>query len=204
MARVREVFINLHHLPEKIRGYFEDGRKWGVKIQYSYEHKILGTAGAVKKLEKELGAEPFLVIYGDNFIEIDYRDFIEYSESRDGIGTVVVFEKEDVSECGILDISDDMLVRRFKEKPKKHEVFSHWVSAGVFYFRKEIFEYVESGSSDFGFDVLPRILESNGKIYAFKLKSDVWGIDEPDLIKALESRISHTENRISETGKRKS
>ena len=75
-AGTTDVFINLHHLPEKIMEYFKDGKKWGLKIQYSYEPEILGTAGAVKKLEKELRPGPFLVIYGDNFLKINYRDFI--------------------------------------------------------------------------------------------------------------------------------
>lgn len=196
-AGIKEVFINLHHLPEKIKEYFENGRKWKLNIKYSYEPVILGTAGALKKLEDELGDEPFLVIYGDNFLEIDYMDFIEYSESKDGIGSVVVFKKEDVSGCGILDIGDEMLVRKFQEKPEPHEFFSHWVSAGILYFRKEIFEYIEQGLSDFGFDIIPKILDSKEKLFAYKLKNEVFCIDSPELLIELENRKSHTGKRNS-------
>ena len=76
-----DIYINLHYLSEKIKNHFEDGRKWGVKINYSYEPEILGTAGALKKLSRELRTDPFLVVYGDNFLEINYKDFIEYAEN---------------------------------------------------------------------------------------------------------------------------
>ena len=41
-----ELALNLHHLPQTIRDYFGDGRKWDVKLTYSYEEDLLGTAGA--------------------------------------------------------------------------------------------------------------------------------------------------------------
>jgi len=193
-AGINDVFINLHHLPKRIKNYFKDGKKWGVKIKYSYEPEISGTAGAIKKLENKLDSSPFLVVYGDNFLELDYRDFIDYSEKKGGIGTVVVFEKEDVLGSGILDFEDNNEVLCFKEKPREDEIFSHWISAGIFYFRKEIFNYIQPGFSDFGFDVLPKILESKEKLYVYKLKSKVWGIDNPELLNELSNRKSKMGN----------
>jgi NDP-sugar pyrophosphorylase family protein len=48
---IKEFFINLHYLPEKITDYFGDGSKWGIKIVYKHEPEILGTAGGVKNFE---------------------------------------------------------------------------------------------------------------------------------------------------------
>jgi NDP-sugar pyrophosphorylase family protein len=187
-AQITDIFINLHHLPKKINEYFEDGIKWKIKIQYSYEPEILGTAGAVKKLEKELGDEPFLVVYGDNFLEINYKDFITYAEKRNGIGTIAVFKKEDVRECGILDIGYRQKVLHFVEKPKSSEVFSHWVNAGVYYFRNKIFNFIRPDHSDFGIAVFPRVLKEGETLYAFKLTQEVWGIDSIELLNQLRKR----------------
>jgi len=194
---IEVIFINLHHLPEKIMEHFEDGRKWGIKIQYSYESELLGTAGAVKNLEKNIGTEPFLVVYGDNFLKIDYKDFIKYSETKDGIGNIVIFEKEDVKGCGIIEIGENQEILRFVEKPTKQQVFSHWANAGVFYFRKEIFEYIKPGFSDFGFDVFPYLLQIGKKLYAYKLKGEVWGIDRLELLEELSNRKPKRKNRKS-------
>jgi len=187
-SEIREVYINLHYLSEKIREYFKDGKKWGLDIQYSHEPEILGTAGAVKNLEKELGKDPFLVVYGDNFLEINYGHFIRYSEKKGGIGAVAVFKKEDVRGSGILDIGYDQRIINFVEKPKLEEIFSHWVNGGVFYFKSQIFDFIEKKYSDFGYDVFPRLLKNGMKLYAYKLKNEVYPIDSIDLLDQLIKR----------------
>jgi len=184
-AGIEDIFINLHHLPEKIIEYVGDGKKWGLNINYSFEPEILGTAGAVKKLEKELGKKPFLVVYGDNFLEINYEDLIRYSKSKNGMGTVVVFKKEDAIGSGILDIGNGDEVKRFMEKPKPSEIFSFWVSAGIYYFKNRIFNFIELKNLDFGFDILPLVLKEGEKLYAYKLKNRVWGIDSLELLEEL-------------------
>lgn len=191
-AGIRDVFINLHHLAETIKAYFENGRRWGIRITYSYEPDILGTAGAVKNLEDKLGAAPFLVVYGDNFLSMDYKDFISFSASRAGIGTIGVFEKSDVRGSGILSFDKDHRVIRFKEKPREEEIFSHWVSAGVFYFQKSVMEHIKPGISDFGFNVLPELIHDGEKIFAYPLTNPVWALDDPQLLHELKAQTERT------------
>ncbi len=186
-AGIKSIFINLHYLPQKIKNHFQSGRKWGIEIEYSYEPEILGTSGAVKNLKKNMGKEPFLVIYGDNFLNIDYKKFIKYSEANGGIGNIAVFEKKDVQGCGIVEIGENQEIFRFIEKPIKKEIFSHWVNAGVYYLRKDIFEHIRPGNSDFGFDVFPQLLLKGKKLYAYKLKGEVLGIDSLELLEKLSS-----------------
>jgi len=187
-AGIKNIFINLHYMPEKIKKYFRQGRKWGVNITYSYESELLGTAGAVKNLEEELESDSFLVVYGDNYHHIDYKDLINYSESKDGLGTLAVFNKENVLGTGIVSFSNNNKILRLKEKPNKDEIFSHWVSAGVFHFKKNIFQYIKEGFSDFGFDVFPELLKKDKVIYAYTLNCEVWGIDSPELLNELTSQ----------------
>lgn len=190
-AGIKDIFINLHHLPEKVKHYFQDGKKWGIKIDYSYETEILGTAGAIKKIEKNIWPESFLVVYGDNFLKINYREFMKFSESHNGIGTVAIFKKEHVFGSGILDIGQNMQIKRFKEKPNENEVFSHWVNAGVYCFKANIFKYIDPGFSDFGLDVLPRVLKNQGKLYAFRIRNEVSGIDRPELLEQIKQRYGN-------------
>jgi len=190
-AGIQEIFINLHHLPERITSYFGDGRKWGVRIRYSFEPEIMGTAGAVKKLEAELRGGPFLVVYGDNYLEMELSGFIEASAASEGVGTIAVFEKADVTGSGIIEMGRGDEVVRFKEKPAPDEVFSHWVGAGLFYFRPAIFEYIPSGYSDFGLDVIPRLLRDGGRLFGRCLKGGVWAIDDLDLLNTLNAHLTH-------------
>ena len=44
---VSEFYINLHHLPDVITNHLGDGTRWGVRVVYSFEETLLGTAGAL-------------------------------------------------------------------------------------------------------------------------------------------------------------
>lgn len=188
-AGITEIFVNLHYLPDVIKKHFGDGSRWGAHIDYSYEPAILGTAGAIRELKQRLSADPFLVVYGDNFLEIDIASFIRAAEANAGVGTVAVFEKSDVSGSGILELSRDDKVLRFKEKPTPGEVFSHWVNAGLYHFCSDIFDIIPTGFSDFGVDVIPALIRKQKRLYAYRLTGGVWALDDPGLLNALNEHL---------------
>ena len=66
-----------------MRSRFGDGSRWGVKLTYSYEEELLGTAGGIKKLESEFAGEDFLVISGDALTDLDLTALMEYHRSRE-------------------------------------------------------------------------------------------------------------------------
>src|ERR1019366_1070199 len=66
---ITEMVFNLHSHPELIRRHFGDGTSRGVKIQYSHEPRLLGTAGGVKKVEAFLKQGTFLVLSGDGLTD---------------------------------------------------------------------------------------------------------------------------------------
>jgi NDP-sugar pyrophosphorylase family protein len=187
-AEIKEVFINLHHLPEAIRGNFGDGEPWGLRIRYSYEPELLGTAGAVKNLERELCGEPFLVIYGDNTVDFDFSDFMRFAEAADALGTMAVFENDDTSRSGIVEFDAEGRIVRFFEKPGKGAAFSRWVNAGIYHFGPRLFHYLEPGFSDFGRDVFPLLLKRGETLLAYILKSPLLAVDTPDLLRAAAGR----------------
>src|SRR6266850_6832211 len=67
------VTMAVNHQAEIIRAFFQDGAKWGVKIDYSLEDKPLGTMGPLK-LIRDL-AEHFLVMNGDTLTDLDFGAF---------------------------------------------------------------------------------------------------------------------------------
>src|SRR6185437_1235125 len=62
---ITEIVLNLHNHPQLIRDHFKDGSAWGVRIVYSHEPELLGTAGGVKKVESFLNGGTFVVMSGD-------------------------------------------------------------------------------------------------------------------------------------------
>jgi N-acetyl-alpha-D-muramate 1-phosphate uridylyltransferase len=72
-AGFRDVVINLSWLAERIRAALGDGRDYGVSISYSEEGPVaLETGGGIFKALPLLGPEPFLVVNGDTWTDIDY------------------------------------------------------------------------------------------------------------------------------------
>jgi len=193
---ITDLYINLHFLPEKIRDYFNNGRKWGVKIDYSYEPELLGTAGAVKKIARELwgwGSKnfssdmgTFLVVYGDNLLKYNLKEIIDFHFQKKGIATIVLYEKDDVSQSGIAVLSDKGRIIKFIEKPKPEESISNLVNTGIYVLNSEILSYIpDEGFTDFGNDIFPAIIKGRGDLYGFISKGSLIAIDTPELYKLV-------------------
>ena len=71
-AGFKEVVINHAHLGELIEQALGDGSQWGMQVQYSPEKIALETAGGIANALPLLGSEPFLVVNGDTFTEVDF------------------------------------------------------------------------------------------------------------------------------------
>ena len=66
-----DVIANLHYFPDLIRDTFGDGSRHGIRLVYSYEPELLGTAGGVRNVRDHFGDETFLIISGDALTDID-------------------------------------------------------------------------------------------------------------------------------------
>lgn len=178
---ITDIYVNLHHLPDVIRNHFGDGKDWGVNITYSYEPEILGTAGAVKNIEEQIGADQFFVLYGDNLYDYNLAEIMNFHNEKGGLGTVGVYEREDVSQSGIVEMDSNSRIIRFVEKPETHEAVSDLVNTGIYVFEPGILRHIpERQFSDFGNDIFPRILKGNERIYGMVLRGKLTAIDTPE------------------------
>ena len=89
-----EVLINLHHLGELLEKELGDGSRLGMRISYSWEEKILGTGGGIKKGADFFKNETVLVLNSDVLIDLDLKDFIRTHKRKKGLATMVVRERE--------------------------------------------------------------------------------------------------------------
>ncbi len=180
-AGVAEIWINLHYHGQVIRDHFGDGSRWGVRIRYSRETTLLGTSGALKKLEREFAGECFFVVYGDNLGACDYRALAE--AHRPGtILTLALHHRDDVAHSGIAELAEDGRILRFVEKPAAGQEFSHWVNAGFYAASPELLACLPDGVSDFGRDVIPKLLADGRAVRGCVLAAPVEGIDTPEML----------------------
>jgi len=202
---IKDIYINIHHLPDVITNYFGNGSKWGVKLTYSYEPKLLGTAGAVRKIleeywrhkvveqrQKGIDLKPFLVVYGDNLFEYDLKEIIHFHKRKKGIATIALYKKGEVSQSGIAVLDNDNKILKFIEKPKPEEVVSHLVNTGLYVLEPDILDYIPSNKVlDFGKDVFPKMIQKGEDIFGVIAKGSLTAIDTPGLLKkALQQAVN--------------
>jgi len=175
---VSECVINLHYLPNKVQEFVGNGSQYGLRIHYSYEPELLGTAGAVKKVEVFFDC-PFFVIYSDNFSQWNLRNLVEVHKKNQAVATMAVHWREDVSQSGVVELDRNDRILRLVEKPEAgSDLNSHYVNAGFYYLDQKVLDYIPDRKfCDFAFDVFPKMLHAGEKIFAVKMDDPIIGID---------------------------
>ena len=167
---VTDMMINLYYLPQVVINHFGDGSKWGIGINYSVEKEILGTSGGVKNVAPFFEEEAFIVWYGDNLCTCDLDRLVAFHRDKAGLATIALYQREDVAQCGIVDLDASDRILRFFEKPRPEQVFSRWVNAGIYILEPEVMSYIPANDpSDFGRDVFPAMLADGQSLYGYRL-----------------------------------
>jgi NDP-sugar pyrophosphorylase family protein len=178
----REVVINLHHLPEVIKGYLGDGGLLGMDIRYSLEHELMGTAGGVKRNAEFLGEGTFLVMSGDALTDVDLTGLVAQHRRNGSIATMAVKEVSDPSQYGVVVANDEGRVVGFQEKPTPEEARSRLCNCGIYVFEPEILSYIPEGQfDDFGKRLFPDLLKQGVPFHAHAVNgywSDVGNLRE--------------------------
>lgn len=166
---VQEVMINLHMHPEQVRGYCGDGSRWSLKIRYSHEPKLMGTAGAIKKSESFFKGEPFFVMSGDGLSDIDLTAMWNFHRKRGSIATMATKRIDARFEYGVTLTDGGQKIKGFMEKPSWGDVFSNKVNTGIYLFEPEVLKLMPKGKVyDFGHDLWPKLLKLKKPIYAYE------------------------------------
>ena len=140
------VIITVNHQADIIMAYFGDGRKWGIKIEYSLEDTPLGTIGPIKLL-RDL-PDHFLVINGDVLSDIEYASFLDRHIESGKVFSIASYRRIQKNDYGVLEVEGNILTG-FREKPEVQFI----VSMGIYAVSREVTEYIPDGQY-FGFDML--------------------------------------------------
>jgi NDP-sugar pyrophosphorylase family protein len=87
----RDVVVNLHHRPESVRTALGDGNRFGVRLEYVEEERILGTSGALDNARHLLEDETFAVVNGKIVTDINLAEAIETHRRERALATLVLF-----------------------------------------------------------------------------------------------------------------
>ncbi len=128
------IFIVGYH-DELIRNYFENGEKWGVKIQYFNQRNRQGTADALRMVAGFI-AENFLLANGD--IIVNTQDLGRLvAQTGNGMSAI---ELKDVSGLGVIEGREGKVTRIYEKMANPP---SHLANAGLYFFTPDIFRAIE-------------------------------------------------------------
>ena len=119
------------------------------------------TGGRIKRIQKYVGNDTFLMTYGDGVCDVNINDLIRFHQSHGKIATLTAVLLE--QQKGILDIGGDNAVKSFREK---NMADSAPINAGYMVLNPEIFDYLEGDQTVFERDPMER-LASDGQLMSY-------------------------------------
>jgi NDP-sugar pyrophosphorylase family protein len=147
----KRVTLAVGYMADLIKAYFQDGSKWGVKINYSYEETPLGTAGPLALVD-DLD-DTFLVMNADVLTSLNYAEFIRFHHEQGGVATIGSFQKQVKIDLGVIVAGEDYQIKDYVEKP----TISHLVSMGIYLFEPSVLNFLR-GKGHLDFPDLVKIL----------------------------------------------
>jgi NDP-sugar pyrophosphorylase family protein len=170
-----EIAINLHYLADAIVDRLGDGSRFGVKLEYSYEPELLGSAGAVKKIQSFFGGETLVVVGCDDLTDLPLDDLVAFHHQRKAVATIGLVECAEVDQYGVVVLDERGKIVGFQEKPAKGTERSKLANTGIYCFSPEIFEHIPDATFyDFGKQVFPSLESAGERFYGFDARGAYW------------------------------
>jgi mannose-1-phosphate guanylyltransferase len=106
-ADITDAVLNLHHLPHTISSAVGDGSDLGMRVRYSWEMPVLGSAGGPRQALGILGRSPFLIANGDTLASIDLARLITAHRNSDALVTMAVVPRTAPERYGGIRVDDE-------------------------------------------------------------------------------------------------
>lgn len=185
------IVINLHYRGKMISDYFGNGEKFGVRISYSYEEELLGTAGAVKKMEEFFEREEeFMVHYGDVVTNQDFSKMLNFHRINNSLATLLLHRR--LSSNSIVDVDGENRITNFIERPSNLFRSSEepgWVNSGIFICNREILKIIPDGCAcDFPKDIFQNHVNRN-RFFGYPLSGIRFAIDSEERLREAQHAI---------------
>ena len=127
----RDIVLTVSYLHEKIEEHFDDGSKWGVRIEYFVEGVPLGNAGALFKIKDKL-EDDFLLLNADAVFDVDFNRMVAFHKAHDGLVTLFTHPNSHPYDSGLILADGEGRVEKWLAKEdERPEYYRNRVNAGL-------------------------------------------------------------------------
>ena len=188
---VREVVICVGYKRTSIQRHFGKGTQWGLRISYSIEKELLGTAGALKNAEPLLSTRKMFVLNGDTLVGVNLRDLIRFHESRSARATLTIVKVPESRRYGRIKLDRRGRITAFLEKDAgvRNTRKTPLISGGVYVFEREVLSSVSPRRpSSLEQEVFPK-LAAHRRTYGFVTDAPFIDIGVPEDFRRAQSEL---------------
>jgi D-glycero-alpha-D-manno-heptose 1-phosphate guanylyltransferase len=185
----KRVVLAIGYRAEQIIRYYQSSATRCLDIRFSVEEQLLGTGGAIKKAIGYTDTADVLVMNGDSYVDVDYRDLICRHRDAKASLTIVLKSVPDAARYGTVRLAPDNRVISFEEK--RDGAGEGLVNAGVYLIRRTVFDAVEEDCVlSMEKDLLPSFLKTvSGGTYGFVVHGRFIDIGLPESYQAAQEYL---------------
>ena len=155
---VKSFVLCVSYLRKSIEDYFEDGKKFGVGIEYAISNKPLATAGQLKTAEKFID-DTFVCMYGDSIYGFNLRNMIKQHKQKKSFVTMSLKEYKTNLPYGVIETTKNNKVTAWNEKP---EIKAN-INMGCYVMDPKIMKYIPK-NKPYGMDSVIKNVMSKKKL----------------------------------------
>ncbi len=178
LAGVRDVVINLHHKPGSVRRVVGDGRRFGLRVRYSHEPRILGTGGGPRKARRLLRGPSVLLVNGDMLFDFDLRWLLERHRRSGAPATLALLPNPDPSAYGavVTDAAGRILSLAGRPRPARGRVS---LFTGVQVLDPALLERLPPGASDSVRDLYAPLVAEGVRLLGVRVRGAWYDLGGP-------------------------
>ncbi|MDL1980922.1 MAG: nucleotidyltransferase family protein [Deltaproteobacteria bacterium] len=159
---IENIRISTNYLREKITGYFGNGEKFGVKIEYVNEDQPLGTAGSIGLVDAP--TDPLLIINGDILTGVNFQAMFDFHIEHEADMTVGVRKYEFQVPYGVVEC-DGHRICGLQEKPS----YQFFVNAGIYLIQPSTHAHIPSERRYDMTDLVKDLLRQGKNVVSFPI-----------------------------------
>ncbi len=172
-AQIREAVVNLHHLPSTV---LDAAARSDMRIHFSKEETILGTAGALAKVRDRLAGATVAVINGKIYSEEKLSRALEFHRERQALVTLVVLPYWEGCPFNPVLVDSDLRIRGFARSRRAMQSQAQssatdglrpFVFTGIHLIEPRVVDRIGEGYSDTVSDLYPPLISEGGPVLAF-------------------------------------
>jgi len=192
---ISDVVLTTSYLAEAFAETVERALGDGMNVYVTHEEVGLGTAGALKNAEAEVGDETFLVFNGDVLTDVDLDALVAFHREKGAETTILLTPVEDPSAFGVVPTEPDGRVTGFIEKPPRDEAPTNQINAGVYVMEPSVLDRIPAGREwSLERALFPELVEDRAALYARSTDAYWMDVGTPD--KYLKANMDAIEGRF--------